>query len=405
LLLWAAQGVSALGSQVTILALPLTALLVLHASAFEVALLSTAATVPNLMGIPVGVLLDRLRRRPVMIAADVLRALMLASLPAAHWLGVLALPHLYAVALANGLLSVFFDVASHAYLPSVVARDNLIEANGKFEATRVAAWTAGPSAGGGLVSLVTAPVALLADAASFLASASLITLISGRRETSDASTGDTDPAARALRAGARYVLGSSYLRAVLLALGLANLLLGLVWSILVVYAVRELGLAAAAVGVALSLGQLGGFAGAALAGRLAKIAGIGPVLVASVFLFGPATLLLASAPAPVALLFVALGLSLENLARALWGLCAASVQQAFVPDRMRARVVGFNTTVGIGMFPLGTAIGGALAAAVGLRGAMALAAVLAFLPFIAVVASPLRSLRELSNLDSGGATA
>jgi MFS family permease len=392
--------VSALGSQVTLLALPLTAVLVLHASALQVALLSTAATVPNLLGIPVGVLLDRVRRRPVMIAADVARALSLASLPAAHWLGVLALPQLYAVAVVNGLLSVFFEIASHAYLPSVVARDDLIEANGKFEATRVAAWTAGPSVGGGLVSLVTAPVALLADAASFLASASLIGAISGRREASDTSTSDSDPDALALREGARYVLDSPYLRALLLALGLANLVLGSVWSILIVYAVRELGLAAAAVGLALSLGQLGGLAGAALADRLAKLAGVGRVIVAAVFLFGPATLLLATAPASIALLFVALGLSLENLARALWGVCAASVQQGLVPGRLRGRVVGFNTTLGMGMFPLGTAIGGAFAAAVGLRGAMALAAALAFVPFIPLAASPVRSLRDLSNLES-----
>lgn len=391
---------SALGSQVTLLALPLTAVLVLHASALQVALLSTAATVPNLLGIPVGVLLDRVRRRPVMIAADVARALSLASLPAAHWLGVLALPQLYAVAVVNGLLSVFFEIASHAYLPSVVARDDLIEANGKFEATRVAAWTAGPSVGGGLVSLVTAPVALLADAASFLASASLIGAISGRREASDTSTSDSDPDALALREGARYVLDSPYLRALLLALGLANLVLGSVWSILIVYAVRELGLAAAAVGLALSLGQLGGLAGAALADRLAKLAGVGRVIVAAVFLFGPATLLLATAPASIALLFVALGLSLENLARALWGVCAASVQQGLVPGRLRGRVVGFNTTLGMGMFPLGTAIGGAFAAAVGLRGAMALAAALAFVPFIPLAASPVRSLRDLSNLES-----
>jgi MFS family permease len=125
--LWSAQGISAIGGQMTILALPLTAVLVLQASAFEVVLLATAASVPYLvLGIPVGVWVDRVRRRPVMIAADVGRAAALASLPAAYEIGVLTLPHLYVVAVVNGSLSVCFEVASQAYLPSVVSRDQLI---------------------------------------------------------------------------------------------------------------------------------------------------------------------------------------------------------------------------------------------------------------------------------------
>jgi MFS family permease len=405
LLLWSAQGISAIGSQITLLALPLTAILVLDASAFEVALLATAASLPNLvLGIPVGVWVDRVRRRPVMIGADVGRAAMLASLPAAYGLGVRTLPHLYVVAVVNGSLSVCFELASQAYLPSVVNRDQLIEANAKFEATRVVAWAAGPGAGGGLVSLVTAPVALLADAVSFIASAGLIASVSKRHETTQMTSGDSHSKWRDLREGAGYVLNDRYQLPLLLALALANLALGLVWSIVIVYAVRELGLTAAAVGVALSLGQLGGFAGAALASRLANIAGVGRVVVAAFFLFGPATLLLAAAPASAAILFLVLGLTLENLARALYGVCATSVRQALVPHRLQARVSGFNTTVGVGLFPLGTAIGGALAAAAGLRGAMILAAFVSFLPFIPVAASPIRSLRDLSHLDADSIT-
>ena len=405
LLLWSAQGISAIGSHITILALPLTAILVLQASAFEVGLLGTAATLPNLvLGIPAGVWVDRVRRRPVMIGADVGRAVMLASLPAAYGLGVLTLPHLYAVAVVNGSLSVCFELASQAYLPSVVAREQLIEANAKFEATRVIGQAAGPGAGGGLVSLVTAPVALLADAASFVTSAGLIASISKRHETPKTTRGDSHSKWRELREGAGYVLSHRYLRPLLLAHSFANLALGLVWSIVIVYAVRELGLTAAAVGAALSLGQVGGFAGAALASRFASIAGVGRVLVAAFFLFGPATLLLAGAPTSAAILFVGLGWTLENFARALYGVCATSVRQALVPDRLQARVTGFTTTVGVGTFPLATAIGGALAAAAGLRGAMILAAVASFLAFIPVAASPIRSLRDLSDLEAGSVT-
>src|SRR5690242_2910997 len=165
--LWAAQAISALGSQVTLLALPLTALFALHAKPYQVAFVATASTVPNLvLGIPAGVWVDRVRRRAVMIAADLGRAALLFSLPAAYGLGVLTLTQVYVVAVVNGSLSVFFEIASQAYLRSVVQPAQLLEANAKFETSRVIASAGGPGAGGALVSLVTAPVALLADAAS-----------------------------------------------------------------------------------------------------------------------------------------------------------------------------------------------------------------------------------------------
>ena len=138
--LWSAQAISALGSQITLLALPLTALLVLHAKPYEVALLATAGSLPTLaVGIPAGVWVDRVRRRPVIIAADLVRAATIASLPAAYALGSLTLPHLYVVAVVNGAFSTLFEIASQAYLPYVVTRAQLIEANAKFEASRVVA--------------------------------------------------------------------------------------------------------------------------------------------------------------------------------------------------------------------------------------------------------------------------
>jgi MFS family permease len=193
------------------------------------------------------------------------------------------------------------------------------------------------------------------------------------------------------------VLAHRYLRPLLLSHALANLALGLVWAIVVVYAVRRLGLTAALVGAVLSLGQIGGFAGAAFGRRVAERLGVGRTVIVAFFLFGPATLLLAAAPRDAALPFLALGWTLENLARALYSVSATSVRQALVPDRLQARVVGFSTTAGTGAFPLGTAIGGALAGSFGLRQAMLIGALISFLPFIPVAASPVRSLRELPN--------
>jgi MFS family permease len=395
--LWTAAGISAVGSQVTLLALPLTAILVLHASAFEVAVISTAVTLPYLLGAAVGIWLDRVRRRRVMIVADFGRAVVLASVPVAYAFGVVNLPQLYAVALVSGMLTVFFEIASQAYLPSIVGREQLVEANAKLQGATVVAQGAGPGIGGALVTLVTAPVAILTDAVSFVVSGLLIGAISTRDELPQESHPAETTKRSELREGARYVFSDPYLRPLLLGHSLANLALGLLWAIVIVYAVRVLGLTAAMIGVILSLGHVGGFGGAVFARRAADRLGVGPVVVGSFFLFGPATLLLASATRHTAVVFVGLGWILESLARSLYGVSATSVRQALVPDRLQARVGGILATTGTGAFPLGTLLGGALAGAFGLREAMVVAAAVSFLPFLPVAASPVRSLREVSS--------
>jgi MFS family permease len=393
--LWTAAAISAIGSQVTLLALPLTAIYVLHAPAFQVAAISTAATLPNLLGVIAGVWLDRLPRRRVMIAGDLGRAAVLATVPLADAVGVVSLPQLYAVALLSGVLSLCFEIAAQAYLPTLVKHGQLIEANAKLQGAEVAAQGAGPTIGGVLVTLVSAPLAILADAASFILSGLLIGAISRRDDSRQDFGAPASRRRRELREGMRYVFSDAYLRPLLIAHSLANLALGLLWAIMLVYAVRVLDLSAAMIGVILSLGQVGGVAGAALSRKLAERAGVGRVVAGSFFLFGPATLLIASATKSTAIVFVGLGWILESLARSLYGVAATSVRQALVPDRLQARVIGFTTTVGTGAFPLGTLLGGGLAAAFGLRPAMLAAAVLGFIPFLPVALSPLRSLREV----------
>lgn len=397
--LWTAAGISAAGTQVTLLALPLTAILVLHASAFEVAALATAATIPNLaLGIAAGIWLDRVPRRPVMVAADFGRAGVLASVPIAYLFGVLGLPQLYLVALIGGSLNVLFEIASGAYLPSVVPRPQLVEANAKLQAAIVAAQAAGPSIGGGLVTLLSAPIAIVVDAASFLISGTLIGSAAGRGAVS------REPRMTSLRTelrqAARYLVSDPYLRPLLVGHALANLALGLLWAIVIVYAVRVLGLMPDTLGVILSLGQVGGVIGAAFARRIAERIGVGRVVVASFFLFGPATLLMATATEQTAIMFVTVGWTLESLARSLYGVSATSVRQALVPDQLQGRVIGLTTTAGTGAFPLGALLGGAIAEAFGLRETMFFAASVAVLPFIAVAASPIRTLRDPSTVAS-----
>ena len=393
--LWTAAGISAAGTQVTLLALPLTAILVLHASAFEVATLATAATIPNLaLGIAAGIWLDRVQRRPVMVAADFGRAVVLASVPVAYVFGVLSLPQLYLVALIGGSLNVLFEIASGAYLPSIVPRAQLIEANAKLQAAIVTAQAAGPSIGGALVTLLSAPMAIVVDAASFLLSGSLIASANGRDQILREPQPEMTSLRTELRQAATYLLADPYLRPLLVGHALANLALGVLWAVVMVYAVRVLGLMPGILGVILSLGQVGGVVGAAFAHRIAERAGVGRVVVASFFLFGPATLLMATATGQTAIAFITVGWTLESLARSLYGVSATSVRQALVPDRLQGRVIGLTTTAGTGAFPLGTLLGGALAEGFGLREAMFFAASAAVLPFIAVAASPIRTLGD-----------
>lgn len=393
--LWTAAGISAAGTQVTLLALPLTAILALHASAFEVATLATAATIPNLaLGIAAGIWLDRVQRRPVMVAADFGRAIVLASVPVAYVFGVLSLPQLYLVALIGGSLNVLFEIASGAYLPSIVPRAQLVEANAKLQAAIVTAQAAGPSIGGALVTLLSAPMAIVVDAASFLLSGSLIASANGRDQILREPQPEMTSLRTELRQAATYLLADPYLRPLLVGHALANLALGVLWAVVIVYAVRVLGLMPGILGIILSLGQVGGVVGAAFAHRIAERAGVGRVVVASFFLFGPATLLMATATGQTAIAFITVGWTLESLARSLYGVSATSVRQALVPDRLQGRVIGLTTTAGTGAFPVGTLLGGALAEAFGLREAMFFAATAAVLPFIAVAASPIRTLRD-----------
>ena len=196
--LWAGQTISELGSQVTLVALPLTAILVLHASAFAVALLTTFEYLPFLVfGVLAGVWVDRLRYRHVLIFTDVARSAVLGSIPVADAFGVLSIAQLYVVAFVTGSLTVFFSVAYHAYLPTLVERELLVLGNTRLETTRSIAQTAGPAAGGGLVSLLSAPIAVAADAMSFGISALLLVAI----RTKDAPTPEVS--ARRLRAELR----------------------------------------------------------------------------------------------------------------------------------------------------------------------------------------------------------
>ena len=397
--LWGAQGISAFGSQITLLALPLSAILTLHASAFEVAALTAIESAPFLfVSIPAGVWVDRLSRRPILVLADIGRAASLVSVPVAYGVGALTLPQLYAVALINGVLTVFFTVAYQAYVPSLVGREHLVDANARFEATETVARLTGPGAAGGLVTLLSAPVAVLADAASFVSSASLILSIRKResmREDGRSSAKTRRAFWSEMREGGQFALRDDYVRWVLATTAVLNIGFGAAWAILLVYAVRSLDISAGIVGLVLSAGEVGGLIAALVVSRLTAWAGPGPVIIGSCALFGPSLLVVAAAPKAMPLPFIVVGWALVSFASVVYNATTVGLRQARVPQRLQGRVVGFNRTIVWGVGPLGSLLGGALAASAGLRPAIVVGAMIALAAIIPAVLSPLRGLRQM----------
>jgi MFS family permease len=249
--LWKGQTVSVFGTAITQLALPIIAATTLRVSPFEFGLLTTIEFLPFiLLSLPAGVWVDRLRRRPILIAADLGRAVAIASIPVAFALNGLTIWQLYAVAFLNGCLTVFFDVAYQSFLPSIVDRDQLVEGNSKLEITRSASQIVGPGMAGVLIGLLRAPFAMTLDAASYVWSALFVLLIR-RAEPPVAPYGEAihgpKPSMRAeIAVGLRYVTGHRWLRSIAATTGTSNLFANVFFAILILYLADERGLSPSA---------------------------------------------------------------------------------------------------------------------------------------------------------------
>lgn len=394
--LWSGQTVSVLGSQVTLLALPLTAVLVLKAHPSQMGLLAAAGSAPYLLvGLFAGVWVDRVRRRPILMAADLGRALLLASIPLAAWLHVLGMAQLYVVAFLAGILRVFFDVASQSFLPVLVGHEALVAANSKLETSNSVAGIVGPGLAGALVQLVTAPVAILVDALSFLVSALFLRLIR-TREPLPARHDERQGLLTAIREGLRLVWTDPLLRPLVISGASFSLFDSLLMAVYVLYMVRTLALTPALVGVVFALGSVGGLAGALLAGPLTRRIGLGRALVGGILAAGVAELgiALAGGPPLVALLIVIVAEAGVQCGDLVYDINAVSLRQSRVADRVQGRV---NATVRVctwGMAPLGALAGGVLAERYGLRPAVVVAGAGTLCAFLWVLCSPVRSLRE-----------
>lgn len=398
--LWSAQTISQFGSQISGLALPLVAILLLDASAFEVAALGVVEYLPfTLFSLPAGAWVDRLRRRPILIAADWGRALALGTVPAAYFLGGLTIWQLYVVGFVVGTLTVFFDVSYQSYLPSLVEREELPDANGKLEVSRSAAQTAGPGVAGVLVSILSAPYAIVADAVSFVASALFLTAIRRAEEIPERVADESSRLWTEIREGLRFVIRHPIMRPNLIYVGLTNFFFNVVFSIYLVYAVRDLNLSASTIGIIFSLGNIGTLAGALVASRVGRRLGAGPAMIVTAAAGNLALLLVPLATGVLVIpLLVASGLII-GFSFVVYNVVGISLMQQITPDRMLGRMTASRRFIVWGVVPVGMLVGGVLGTAVGLRETISIGAGLGSLCFLALLASPLRSVKTVADAE------
>jgi predicted MFS family arabinose efflux permease len=390
---WVGPTVSLFGDQVSLLAIPLLAALELHAGAAQMGLLTAAALAPNLLfSIHLGAWVDRRpRRRQLLIGADIGRALLLLTIPFAWLLGVLSLAQLYLVAFAAGSLGVVFNVAYDIVFVALLERRNYIEGSSLINGSRAASVVAGNGVAGLLVQALTAPVALLLDALSYLGSALFIRR-AGAVETAPARAEE----AGSLAAGARFISRTPLIRASLLASATLNLFNTGFYALLVLYATQNLGMGAGEIGIALAIGGIGSLIGAMVVRRLSRRVGLGRALVFG-FVLTPAPLLLvplaAGTESPAAL--VAVAEFFNGMGVMVLDVGLGSLYAALLPDQLRARVSGAFLLVNYGVRPIGALAGGLLAAVVGLHTTIWVTAIGAMAGVFWLLPSPMPRLREL----------
>jgi MFS family permease len=391
--------VSQLGSQVSLLALPFVAIVTVRASTFEVAALGAAEFAPLLLfALPAGAWIDRVRKRPVLLAADVIRAAALGSNPAARAAGALTIWQLFAVGFVTGTLTVFFDVASQANLPSVLPRDELAAGNAALEVSSQAAQVAGPGVGGLLIGILGAPYAIVVDAISYLGSAAFITGVT------PVEVAQRPEAGRRLRTeirdGLRFVLRHPIIGPNLAFTSTANIFNSIFFAVFLLFAVRTLGLSAKQVGLIFTLANVGSLATAALAPRLHRVFGLGRVMLATSFSGWALVLVpLARGTGGWRIPMLTTGLLVWSSAAVIYNITSTTISQATTPEGMLARAASTRRVVAWGTILPGTLLGGLLGTYLGLETAALIGALGRAVAGLIVLLSPVRSIRTLADAD------
>jgi MFS family permease len=395
--LWTAESVSQLGSQVSLLALPLLAINTLDASTFAVGALRAVEFAPFLLfGLPAGVIVDRVRRRPVLMAGDAGRAIVLMSIPVAWWLGVLTLGQLFVVVFLTGVLTVFFDVAYQSYLPALVDRDQLADGNAKLEMSRGGAQIAGPGSAGALVDLFGAPVAVVVDALSFVVSAISILFIRRAEPLVKAASKAERPTMRAdIGEGLRYVLGHGALRAVAGCTATSNYFSSMLDAVLIVYLVRSLHYSAGLIGLIFMFGNIGFLVAAATARRVERRLRIGRTIWVAILVGQVGGLLVAFSPTTHAFPWMIAGMTLFAAGGTIYNITQVTYRQAITPNEMLGRMNATMRFMVWGTMPLGSLSGGLLGSVFGLRPTLMIAGVGGMLSVLWVLVAPVRTLEHV----------
>ncbi len=395
--LWSGQAISQIGSQISFLALPLVAAVTLDATPLQMGVLTAAGAVPDLIvGLHAGAIVDRRRRRPLMIASDIGRAGLLGVVPLAWVAGVLSIDLLYGVALAIGLMTLLFDLAYGALVPVIVPRERLVDANAKLELSRTAAEVAGPGLAGGLIAILTAPVALAFDAASYLASALFLTRI--RTPEPEPVRGERPGRLLAeIWEGVTLVATDPRLRSLAGGRGAVGFFNAMLEAVFVLFIARTLGLGPAIIGAIFAVGGAGFLVGSLLPEWVSRRIGLGPATAAAVALAGLSDLLVPLAggslwivvPLLVAAQFCfGLGLTVYNVN-------VASIRQAIVPGPLLGRAGATLRLIAAGLVPLGAIVGGILGGVLGVRETLVLAAFGELVAALWIWRSPLGRIQTL----------
>ena len=394
--LWSSHTISQFGYQISFLAVPLLAVLVLDVTPLQMGILIAVGGLPTLfIGLLAGAWVDRRRRRPVLIAANWSRALLLLVIPITAWLDVLSIELLYLVAFGLGNLGLLFDVAHRSFLPSLVEREQIIEANSNLELGRSASEVAGPGVAGVLVQLVSAQVAILVNAVTFMVSAVLLLSLK-INEAEPARSGQERTIWKDAGEGLKSVVDNPILKTLAISAGIIGLFNAIQEAVWILYIVRRLGLSPGVLGLIFSIGSVGLLLGAAMGQRTTRRIGLGPSIIIGVLLvaIGDLIIPLATGPALVLVILLAMAQFLFGIGVTTYNISQVSVRQLMTPDHLQGRVNATMRVVTISTVPVGALIGGYLGESVGLRPTLFIGVAGEMLAAIFLLLSPLRSLQK-----------
>jgi MFS family permease len=395
--LWTGQSISEFGSQISQLALPLLAALSLHASAFQFSLLGVLGFLPFIIfALPAGVWVDRLRRRQILIVGDSARAVLLALIPILWATHTLRMWQLLVLQFVIGIFTVFFDVAYQSYLPALIEREHLVDGNSKLQLTVSVAQVAGPSAAGGLIAAITAPYAIVADAASFVVST--LFMVTMRHRETPPKHDEASPRPKMwpqVKEGLHWVAGHPWLRAIAACTGSSNFFSSVLFAIVVLYMVRTLHLSAFEIGLVFAVGSAGSILGALLTNRLNAKIGVGPTIVAMSLLFSLGGIAYPLAPRSFPLPLLMVGQAMFGFGGVAYNITQVSLRQAITPERLQGRMNAAMRWIVWGTIPLGSLAGGAIATWWGLRTALWVGAIGGLVPFLPVALTSVRAIREM----------